>query len=223
MTTQPIRLLLVDDHLAFRQPLAFMFSRESDLTVVGEAGSLAEARELLFTVGGTLDVVLVDLQLPDGDGLTLINEVQSGRFRTRVLVLTADPDKVHHARAIDAGASGVLNKTAPVTEIARAIRTIYAGESIQSAKEIIELLRLASQAREHNRQAQAMLGSLTPRERQVLEALAQGLDNKAIAERLFISHDTARTHVVNLLAKLNAESRLQAAIFAIRNGIGSVD
>jgi DNA-binding NarL/FixJ family response regulator len=223
MTTKPIRLLLVDDHLAFRQPLAFMFSRESDLTVVGEAGSLAEARELLLTVGGTLDVVLVDLQLPDGDGVTLINELQSGRSRTRVLVLTADPDKVHHARAIDAGASGVLNKTAPVTEIAKAIRTIHVGESIQSAKEIIELLRLASQAREHDRQAQATLASLTPRERQVLEALAQGLDNKAIAERLFISHDTARTHVVNLLAKLDAESRLQAAIFAIRNGIGSVD
>jgi DNA-binding NarL/FixJ family response regulator len=216
MTTKPIRLLLVDDHLAFRQPLAFMFSRESDLTVVGEAGSLAEARELLLTVGGTLDVVLVDLQLPDGDGVTLINELQSGRSRTRVLVLTADPD-------IDAGASGVLNKTAPVTEIAKAIRTIHVGESIQSAKEIIELLRLASQAREHDRQAQATLASLTPRERQVLEALAQGLDNKAIAERLFISHDTARTHVVNLLAKLDAESRLQAAIFAIRNGIGSVD
>jgi DNA-binding NarL/FixJ family response regulator len=223
MTAQPIRLLLVDDHLAFRQPLAFMFGRESDLTVVGEAGSLAEARELLLTVGGTLDVVLVDLQLPDGDGVTLIDELQGGRFRTRVLVLTADPDKVHHARAIDAGASGVLNKTAPVAEIAKAIRHIHAGESIQSAKEIIELLRLASQARENDRQAQATLGSLTPRERQVLEALAQGLDNKAIAERLFISHDTARTHVVNLLAKLNAESRLQAAIFAIRNGIGSVD
>ena len=207
----------------FAEPLAFMFSRESDLTVVGEAGSLAEARELLLTVGEALDVVLVDLQLPDGDGVTLIDELQDGRFRTRVLVLTADPTG--------------FTMPAPLTRVRAACSTRRLpslrspgpfGPSMQvnrfsPQRRSSSFLRLASQAREHDRQARATLGSLTPRELQVLEALVQGMDNKAIADRLFISHDTARTHVVNLLAKLNAESRLQAAIFAIRNGIGSVD
>jgi DNA-binding NarL/FixJ family response regulator len=219
----PIRLLLVDDHLAFRQPLAFMFERESDLAVVAEVGSLAEARRIVATVKDTLDIALVDLQLPDGDGVELIRELQGSSPQSRVLVLTADTDRLHHARALDAGASGVLIKTVPLAEITAALRAAHAGDLVQPAEEIIDLLRLASQARELDLEAQATLGSLTPRERQVLEALAQGLDNKAIADRLFISQDTARTHVVKLLAKLNVKSRLQAAIFAVRNGIGVVD
>jgi DNA-binding NarL/FixJ family response regulator len=170
MSVAPIRLLLVDDHLAFRQPLAFMFNREPGLSVVAQVGSLAEAREVISELGGTVDVALIDLQLPDGNGVELIRELRAICPQGRALVLTADTNRVHYAQALE-----------------------------------------------------ATLASLTPRERQVLEALAQGLDNKAIADRLFISHDTARTHVVKLLAKLDVESRLQAAIFAIKNGLGSGD
>ena len=100
---------------------------------------------------------------------------------------------------------------------------MHSGETVQSAQEIIELLRLAGQERERDQARQVTLSRLTPRERQVLETLSEGLDNRAIAERLFISPETARTHVTKLLAKLNVESRLQAAIFAIENGIGSAD
>ena len=218
----PIRLLLLDDHLAFRQPLAFMLDREPDLTVSAQAGSLAEARQALADSAGAVDVALIDLQLPDGNGADVIREMRAVSSAGHALVLTADPDKLHHARAIEAGACGVIGKTARLAEIVEAIRRVHVGESVQSPQEVIELLRLASRERDRDQEARQTLASLTPRERQVLEALALGLDNKAIGERLFISPETARTHVVKLLAKLHVESRLQAAIFAIRNGFGAV-
>ena len=222
MNATTIRLLLLDDHLAFRQPLAFMLDREPDLTVAAQAGSLAEARQALANGLGTIDVALIDLQLPDGNGVDVIREMRAASSAGHALVLTADPDRVRHARAIEAGACGVIGKTAHLAEIVEAVRRVHAGESVQSPQEVIELLRLACRERDRDQEARQTLASLTPRERQVLEALALGLDNKAIGERLFISPETARTHVVKLLAKLDVDSRLQAAIFAIRNGIGAV-
>lgn len=222
MNATPIRLLLLDDHLAFRQPLAFMLEREPDLTVAAQAGSLAEARQVLANGPGTIDVALIDLQLPDGNGVEIIREMRAVSSAGHALVLTADPDKIRHAVAIEAGACGVIGKTAHLAEIVEAIRRVHAGETVQSPREVIELLRLACRERDRDQEARQTLASLTPRERQVLEALALGLDNKAIGERLFISPETARTHVVKLLAKLHVDSRLQAAIFAIRNGFGAV-
>jgi DNA-binding NarL/FixJ family response regulator len=219
--TTPIRLLLLDDHHAFRQPLAFMLEREPDIAVAAQAGSLAEARAALQNGAASVDVALVDLQLPDGSGVDIVREIRAVAPHMHALVLTADPDKVRHARAVEAGASGVIGKTAHLAEIVDAIRRVHAGETVQSPQEVIELLRLACRERDRDQEARQTLASLTPRERQVLEALALGLDNRAIGERLFISPETARTHVVKLLAKLNVDSRLQAAIFAIRNGFGA--
>lgn len=222
MNATNIRLLLLDDHLAFRQPLAFMLDREPDLIVAAQAGSLAEARQALADGAGEIDVALIDLQLPDGSGVEVIREMCAASCAGHALVLTANPDKTRHARAIEAGACGVMGKTAHLAEIVTAIRRVHAGETVQSPQEVIELLRLACLERDRDQVARQTLASLTPRERQVLEALALGLDNKAIGERLFISPETARTHVVKLLAKLHVDSRLQAAIFAIRNGFGAV-
>lgn len=221
MTESPIRLLLIDDHAVFRQPLAFMLDREPDLTVVAQAGSLAEARDVLADIAADVDVALIDLRLPDGLGVDIVRDLHAANGEAHSLVLTADPNKLHHARALEAGASGVISKSAQLSEIIDAIRRVYSGQSIQSAQEVIELLRLAGEERERDRAKQITLSRLTPRERQVLETLSEGLDNRAIADRLFISPETARTHVVKLLAKLNVESRLQAAIFAIENGVGT--
>jgi DNA-binding NarL/FixJ family response regulator len=186
---------------------------------VAQAGSLAQALAALPEIASNIDVALVDLQLPDGNGVELIRELRIANPQAQSIVLTADTDKRHHALAIEAGAGGIVVKTAAPGEIVASIRGIHAGEPVQPARETIELLRLAGAERERARDVEAMLSRLTPREREVLAALAEGLDNKAIAERLFISPETARTHVVKVLAKLNVESRLQAAIFAIQHGI----
>ena len=220
MTEAPIRILLIDDHAVFRQSLAFMLEREPDLTVIAQADSLAEARAIPAATRAEVDVAVVDLRLPDGDGTDIIREMRAADSRGHAIVLTADTDKLHHARAIEAGAVGVLSKTAELPAVFKAIRRAHAGEAVQSSIEVMELVRIACEKRERDQETQLALGRLTPRERQVLDALVLGLDNKGIADRLYISPETARTHVVKLLAKLNVESRLQAAIFAIRHGIG---
>jgi two-component system nitrate/nitrite response regulator NarL len=216
-----MRLLLVDDHAAFRQPLAFMLEREPDMAVVAQAESVTDARAVLSRVSDDVDVALVDLRLPDGLGIDVVRVLRSANSKAHSLLITADADRLQHARALEAGATGVISKTAQLSDIVDAIRRVHRGESVQSAQEIIELLRLAGQERERDQLKQVTLARLTPRERQVLESLSEGLDNRAIADRLFISPETARTHVVKLLAKLNVDSRLQAAIFAIENGLSS--
>jgi DNA-binding NarL/FixJ family response regulator len=217
----PICVLLVDDHAAFRIPLALVLEREPDLIVATQAGSLAEARAALPEMARMIDVALVDLRLPDGSGLEIVREVRATNPDAQVIVLTADTDKVQHARAIEAGAVAVLNKCAQPEDIVNAIRRVHAGDAAQPVQELLELLRLAGEDRERTREVEATLAQLTSREREVLAALAEGLDNKAIAQRLYISPETARTHVVKVLGKLGVESRLQAAIFAIKHGVGS--
>jgi two-component system nitrate/nitrite response regulator NarL len=220
VTDSPIRLLLIDDHAAFRVPLAHMLDREPDLVVAGQAGSLAEARAMLQHVADRIDVALVDLHLPDGDGVSMVRDLRAANPDGQIIVLTADTEPIRHAYAIEAGAAGIVRKSAHPEEIVSAVRRVRSGELAQPAQEIVALLRLLGAERERTREVQTTLDQLTPREREVLALLAEGLDNKAIAERLFISAETARAHVVRLLAKLNVESRLQAGLFAIRHGIG---
>ena len=217
MAETPIRVLLVDDHPTSREPLAALLEREGDVAVVGEAGSLAEARALLGRV--LVDVAVVDLDLPDGSGVELIRGLRRANPAASALVLTASRDRVVHARAVEAGAAGVLTKAARTREIVEAIRRLHAGDTLISPREAVELLRLAGEERERGRAERQALARLTPREREVLRLLAEGLDNKAIADRLSLSPDTARTHVVKLLAKLGVESRLQAALLALRHGL----
>jgi DNA-binding NarL/FixJ family response regulator len=129
VTESPIRLLLVDDHAAFRLPLSVILEREPDLMVVGQAGSLAEARAVLPEIAGRVDVALVDLQLPDGDGVEVVRDVRDLHPRPRVLVLTAVIDPAHHATAIDAGAAAILSKAAQPAEIITFIRRAHADEA----------------------------------------------------------------------------------------------
>lgn len=209
-----IRVLLVDDHASFRQPLAFMMDREDDFTVVAQAGTLADARRVLAGV----DVAVVDLDLPDGSGVDLVRELRAANPEGMVLVLTASSDRIQYARSVEAGAAGVLNKSARINEIIDAVRHLSQGDQLLSPVQLIEMLRLVGEQRERNRDAQAALGRLTKREREVLQALADGLNDREIADRLRISTETARTHMVNILGKLGVDSRLQALVFAVRHG-----
>jgi DNA-binding NarL/FixJ family response regulator len=210
-----IRVLLLEDHVSFRQALAWIIEREPDFTVVAQAGSLAEAREML---PHDVDVAVVDLGLPDGDGRAVITALHRVQPRARVLVLTASIDPLQRAQAVEAGAAGVLHKSAALTEIVAAVRRLGAGEWLFAPHELVEMLRFVSRHREQQREAALLLQQLTPREREVLQALAAGLDSKQIAERLYITVETERTHMVNILSKLGVHSRLQALVFALRHG-----
>jgi DNA-binding NarL/FixJ family response regulator len=214
----PIKILLVEDHASFRQALAFMFEREPGFRVVGQAGSLAEARELNGKALEDVEVAIVDLALPDGDGLDLIDEFCS-RPRTMTLVLSASLEPGRFARAVEAGAAGVLHKSTPIKEIVDAVRKLKAGEALLSPPEVVEMLRLVGRERQEELAAQQAVERLTPREKQVLEALAEGLESKQIAEKLNVTVETERTHMVNILHKLGVHSRLQALVFAVRYGV----
>jgi DNA-binding NarL/FixJ family response regulator len=211
------RLLLVEDHASFRQTLALVFDQQPDFEVVAQAGSLGEARRVMR--GREADMGVIDLALPDGEGVELIEELCEANPEFAGLVLTASLDRAEHARAIEAGAAGVLHKSADLDEIMDAARRLAAGETLISSDELAEMLRLAGQSREELREARASIEQLTQREMQVLEALAEGLTNREIAERLHMSVDTERTHMMNILSKLGVHSRLQALLFAARYGL----
>ncbi len=211
------RLLLVEDHASFRQTLALVFGGEPDFEVVAQAGTVAEAREVMGDREADLGVV--DLSLPDGEGVDLIEDLRQANPNFAALVLTASLDRAEHARAVEAGAAGVLHKSADVDQILDATRRLAAGETLLSPGELVELLRLAGQSREEEREARASIEQLTRREREVLRALARGLSNKQIAEHLHMSVDTERTHMMNILNKLGVHSRLQALLFAARHGL----
>jgi DNA-binding NarL/FixJ family response regulator len=214
-----IRVLLIDDHTSFRELFAFRLERDPDLSVVGQAGSLAEAR----TMVGGVHVALVDLHLPDGDGVDLIRDLRTGSPNGAVLVLTASEDPGEVARAVEAGAAGILHKSAGLEEITGAMRRLSAGELLMSPREAMEMMRLASGQRERDRGARAALTSLTPREREVLQVLARGLGDREIAEQLGINWQTAQKHVANVLGKLGVDSRLQAVVFAVHHGTVRID
>lgn len=214
-----VRVLLVDDHAALREPLAFMFDREPEFEVVAQASSLEEARLKL----GGVDLAVLDLDLPDGLGTDLIDELEAASPKAQVLVLTGLPEEAQLALAVEAGAAGVLRKTARTSEIVGAARKLSAGEQLMSPREVVEAVRLAARRRRAEGEVRERLGKLTPREKEVLGVLAEGLSDKEIAERLHVGRGTVRTHVESILAKLGVASRLQALVFAARHGAVEVD
>ncbi len=220
---EEIRVMLVDDHDSFRYPLAFMLERELDLNVVAQAGSLAEAHEVLRDTEPAVDVAVVDLELPDGSGVDFIEKLHEMRPQTLVLVLSAYSDRVVLASAIEAGAAGVLHKSSSLDDIVDAVCRLRAGEQLLSQQEVIEAVWLVSRQRREEREAELMTGKLTPREHEVLQALAEGLSDREIAERLYVSVGTIRAHMTSILAKLEVQSRLQALVFALRHGLVKMD
>ena len=219
MSDGPIRLLLVDGHIAFRELLALRLAQEPDFTVIAEASSLAEIRQVLSRV--EVDLALVDLALVDG-GAELIRDLRTLNPEARVLVVTASDDRHEHAAAFVAGASGVLSKTCRSAEIIAAIRKLCTGDALLSPREAIELFRLIDQQREVERTAHHLITQLTPRERELLQLLAEGLDDAAMAEQLGISPKTVRNHMVHVLDKLGVHSRLQALVLAARHGLVTI-
>jgi len=220
---EKVRILLVEDHAIFREALASNLKREeASFEVVGQAGSLAEARRILQEEQQQADVAVIDLGLPDGYGGDLIKELREANPQAQALVLSAAMDRAKIARAVEAGAAGVLNKTAHLEEVVEALRRLRRGETLLPLEEVVELLRFSGRRRDEEHDAHQAREKLTPREREVLQTLAEGLDSQEIAERLHISLRTERNHITSILAKLGVHSQLQALVFALRYGVAEI-
>jgi DNA-binding NarL/FixJ family response regulator len=214
-----IRLLLVEDHATLRTSLAFVLNKRKDMRVVAEAGSLAETDAIDIPI----DVALVDLDLPDGNGLSLVSSLREINPLAAVIIVTGSKDRMQYARAIGQGAAGVLYKACSIDNIVSAILDAHWGRPIHRQEEILEFLSILRQDHENSAQSNRLATALTPRECDLLRALAEGLTDREIADRLFISVRTVQSHMMNLLDKLDAQSRLQALIIAVRNGLVRID
>lgn len=221
-SSEVITVMLVDDHAFMRQATELWLQRDSDICVTAQAGSLSEAREVLKDESLAVDLAIVDLDLPDGLGTELISEMQDTNPPTPVLILTAYSDSTVLARAIEAGAAGIVHKSSSMADIVSKIKRLNAGEQLLSHREIIEAVQLIRHREIEEREVRAKLDKLTPREREVLQALAGGLGDKEIAQRLYITPGTVRAHMVSILSKLEARSRLQALVLAVHHGVVEV-
>lgn len=210
-TTQPIRVLVVDDHEMLASALARVLDEEPDMVSAGVAPDLARARSLIPTAAP--DVVLLDHRLPDGDGVAALPELRALRPSARFVVLTASTADSVLVSAIEGGAAGFVSKTRGLDEVTSAVRSAALGEVVISPEMLARLLpRL-------HRGGSAGSHELTEREREVLGLLAEGLSNAAIAERMTVSVFTVRNHLANLSAKLGAHSKLEVLSIAIRQGL----
>jgi DNA-binding NarL/FixJ family response regulator len=207
----PVRLLIVDDHDMFAESLRRALSAEPDFVVTGTAATLAQARAMI--VSEAPDVVLLDHQLPDGLGVDSISDLMGLNPRAKIVVLTAAAEDSMLVAATEAGCAGFILKTSPLQELVAAVRTAAAGEIMVSPELLARLLNRLH--RRYDKPAH----ELTRREAEILELIAEGLTNGAIATRLFISVNTVRNHVQNILAKLDAHSKLEALSIAIRDGL----
>jgi NarL family two-component system response regulator LiaR len=212
-----IRVLIVDDHAIVRKGLTVLLATEPDIKVVGEAQDGQEAVEKAASLKP--DVALMDLVMPRMDGIEATRRITEAHPKTKILVLTsfAADDKVFPA--VKAGALGYLLKDSSPEELLEAIHRVHRGEpSLESA-----IARKVLQEISHPSAAKPTSDPLTEREMEVLRLIAQGLSNKEIASKIFIAEWTVRTHVSNILGKLHLASRTQAALYALRSGLASLD
>lgn len=209
-----IRVLIVDDHKLMAESLAAALTTEPDLWVVGIASTSSEAVAVVEEEKPS--VVLMDFRLPDADGAMAAAEIRMVAPQAKVVMLTGYDDDTALSRAIDAGCAGFIHKSADLGTVVDAVRRAHAGEPVFSATDLSRLVRqLRGEA--------GLGGDLTGREREVLQLLAQGMPTDALADRLYISKHTARSHVRNILAKLGAHSKLEAVAIALRSGLVEVD
>jgi DNA-binding NarL/FixJ family response regulator len=209
--TQPIRVLIVDDHPVVRQGLRVLLDVQDGIEVAGEAGDGPAA--LCLAAEKEPDVILLDLKLPGMDGIAVLGELQAQDNSARVLVLTSVTDHAAAAAAVRNGAAGVLYKDVDPDALVRAIRAVHDGHLLLAPEAAATLLSTNHRAPD--------LDALTTREREVLAELAQGRSNREIARALHVSEKTVKAHVSSVLAKLGVQDRTQAALFAVRHEHGS--
>jgi two-component system response regulator DevR len=214
-TGRPFRLLIVDDHEVVRQGLVALLARRPNFQVVAEAGSVAEA--LAQARLNRPDIVIMDVQLPDGSGIEACREIRAELPETRVVMLTSFPDDDAVLSAIVAGAAGYLLKQIRARDLVAALESVGRGETLLDpavTERVLAHVRQIASDEQHDE-----LAGLTAQERRILLLVAEGMTNKAIAAEIFLSDKTVKNYVSSILAKLNLERRAQAAAFVARHRI----
>nr|WP_052465895.1 response regulator transcription factor [Mobilicoccus massiliensis] len=212
--SRPTRVVVVDDHVLYRRGLEVVLGTEDDLEIVGEAANGVDAVEQVREVRP--DVVLMDVRMPGGDGIEACRAIRDLGYGTRVVMITTSEDEKDLVAAIRAGARGYLLKDAPPETIIDGIRAVREGQSLLSPELASTLLEEFSAMVSSEERREDPTTALTERERQVLGVLGEGLTNREIGGRLFISENTVKNHVHNILDKLGLHSRTEAALYAVR-------
>lgn len=220
--TDPVRILLVDDQQLIRLGFGLVLGAEDDLDVVGEASNGAEAIHLAATLRP--DVILMDVRMPGLDGIEATRRIVAANPDSRIIILTTFDLDEYAFGALRAGASGFLLKDALPNELTSAIRAVHAGDAAVSTRITKRMLELFATALPGTRAAaedgsSAELAELTPREHDILVAMAEGLSNAEIAAHFVLSESTVKTHVGRVLMKLQLRDRVQAVIFAYKHGL----
>jgi DNA-binding NarL/FixJ family response regulator len=218
LSAEPIRVLIADDHALFRRGLEMVLQDEIGIEMVGQASDGAEAVSI---AAATLpDVVLMDIRMPKTSGIEACRAMKEVAPSAKIVMLTISDEEADLFEAIRAGASGYLLKDIPLDEVAAAVRAVYGGQSLinpsMAGKLLTEFATLARRDETEERVQPIQAPKLTEREMEVLRLVARGLNNRDIAKELFISENTVKNHVRNILEKLQIHSRMEAVMIAVR-------
>jgi DNA-binding NarL/FixJ family response regulator len=216
---EPIRTMIVDDHALFRRGLEMVLDEERDIELVGQASDGAEAVEK--AAESLPDIVLMDIRMPRSSGIEACRAMKEAAPSAKIIILTISDEEEDLFEAIRAGASGYLLKDIPLDEVADTVRAVHGGQSLinpsMAGKLLTEFAALAKRDEDDTARAQELPAPrLTDREMQVLKLVARGMNNRDIAKELFISENTVKNHVRNILEKLQIHSRMEAVMVAVR-------
>lgn len=212
-----LKLLVVDDHAIFREGLRALLDMEEDFSVIGEASRGDEA--VAIVADEMPDVILLDLHLPDGNGSDFCRQLLQVSPASKVLILSAYDDDQEVSAALIAGASGYVLKTVGGERLADNIRSVFQGEVLLAPTVAAKVVRQLSRLREETGRQEEALEALTPREREVFHLASRGLKNSEIADELYLSEKTIKTHLRNIYNKLNLASKAELRLFAVKMGL----
>lgn len=212
-----ISLAIVEDHQVLVDSLGLMLRQEEDMEFMGSADTLARGREMMKRISP--DVLLLDVGLPDGNGLDLAADLRNSDSKTQIVVLTSYTDEATLMRAIDIGVNGFVSKNTSLKDLLNTVRQAADGEIAMPTSLLMGLIMRMPRNRNAAYREEKGWERLTLREREILEQLAKGKSGEMISEELHIAPLTVRTHIRNLMAKLGVHSRLEAVAFALKNGL----
>ncbi|HEX5919636.1 response regulator [Nocardioides sp. GCM10028917] len=211
--TEPVRVLVVDDQELFRRGLIMLLGGDIDIEVVGEAADGITATELAITTAP--DVILLDVRMPRRTGVEACRAIKEAVPATKIIMLTVSDEEADLYESVKNGAAGYLLKDSSIEEVAQAIRVVNEGQSLISPSMAVKLIDEFKQMSKPEREQGPAL-RLTERELEVLRLVAKGLNNREVAKELFISENTVKNHVRNILEKLQLHSRMEAVMYAMR-------